>query len=255
MKKILIIAIGIILLVAIVLGIVFLLPSKNASGDTIDFSKTNATDFFKELDEKGTEYTKLDEGSYIIPEQVVMNTKADVYIQVHNDKIVEATSNYLLFSDIDYSNDFGAVQDDESAGLDGMEEEIETEDANAEIVKEYKYSSKEKKEIQSEIDNLKKSFETKLGCGELTNYSLTPFIETEGIEIPDDDLEKVLKGYYQMECSVRDKEGRLWFLWIYSPYTGVMKASVTMIDSPDKYQDFEPIINMQQQSNTQTEGE
>lgn len=255
MKKVLIIAIGIILLVAIVLGIVFLLPSKNASEDTIDFSKTNATEFFKELDEKGTEYTKLDESSYIIPEQTVMNTKADVYIQVQNDKIIEATSNYLLFSDIDYSNDFGAVRDDESAGQDDMEEEIESEDSNTEIVKEYKYSSKEKKEIQSEIDNLKKSFETKLGCGELTNYSLTPFIETEGIEIPDDDLEKVLKGYYQMEYSVRDKEGRLWFLWIYSPYTGVMEASVTMIDSPDEYQDFEPIINMQQQSNTQTEGE
>lgn len=255
MKKVLIIAIGIILLVAIVLGIVFLLPSKKTSEDTIDFSKTNATEFFKELDEKGTEYTKLDESSYIIPEQMVMNTKADVYIQVQNDKIVEATSNYLLFSDIDYSNDFGAVRDDESAGLDGMEEEIETEDSNTEIVKEYEYSSKEKKEIQSEIDNLKKSFETKLGCGELTNYSLTPFIETEGIEIPDDDLEKVLKGYYQMEYSVRDKDGRLWFLWIYSPYTGVMEASVTMIDSPDEYQDFEPIINMQQQSNTQTEGE
>lgn len=254
MKKVLIIAIGIILLVAIVLGIVFLLPSKNESEDSIDFSKTNATEFFKELDEKGTEYTKLDESSYIIPEQMVMNTKADVYIQVQNDKIVEATSNYLLFSNIDYSNDFGAVRDDESAGQDDMEEEIESENSNTEIVKEYKYSSKEKKEIQSEIDNLKKSFETKLGCGELTNYSLTPFIETEGIEIPDDDLEKVLKGYYQMEYSVRDKEGRLWFLWIYSPYTGVMEASVTMIDSPDKYQDFEPIINMQQ-SNAKTEGE
>ena len=254
MKKVLIIAIGIILLVAIVLGIVFLLPSKKTSEDTIDFSKTNATEFFKELDEKGTEYTKLDESSYIIPEQMVMNTKADVYIQVQNNKIVEATSNYLLFSDIDYSNDFGAVRDDESAGQDDMEEEIESENSNTEIVKEYKYSSKEKKEIQSKIDNLKKSFQTKLGCGKLTNYSLTPFIETEGIEIPDDDLEKVLKGYYQMEYSVRDKEGRLWFLWIYSPYTGVMEASVTMIDSPNDYQDFEPIINMQQ-SNAQTEGE
>ena len=255
MKKVLIIAIGIVLLVAIVLGIVFLLPSKNASEDTIDFPTTNATDFFKQLDKNGTEYSKLEEGSYIIPEQVVLNTKADVYVQVQDDKIIEFTSNYLLFSDIDYSNDFGAVQDDESAGQDDMEEEIETEDSNTEIVKEYKYSSKEKKEIQSQIDELKKSFETKLGCGELTNYSLTPFVETEGLEIPEDDIEKVLKGYYQMEYSVRDKEGRLWFLWIYSPYTGVMEASVTMIDSPDKYQDFEPIINMQQQSNTQTEGE
>lgn len=254
MKKVLIIAIGIVLLVAIVLGAVFLLPSKQPTEPTIDFSKSTTSELFKELEDNGTEYTKLDEITYIIPEQVLLNSKSDIYIQVKNEKIVEVSTNYLLFSNTDYSNDMGVVADDESAGQDGSEEEIENENTTVEE-KEYKYSTKNKKEIQSEIDNLKKSFEIKLGCGELTNYSLTPFIETEGIEIPDDDLEKVLKGYYQMEYSVRDKDGRLWFLWIYSPYTGVMEASVTMIDSPDEYQDFEPIINMQQQSNTQTEGE
>lgn len=249
MKKVLIIAIGIISLVAIVLGIVFLSPSKNASEDTIDFFTINATEFFEQLDKKGTEYLKLEEGSYIIPEQVVLNTKADVYVQTQDDKIIGIKSNYLLFSDIDYTNDFGAVQDDDSVGLDGMEEEIEAEDSNTEFVKEYKYSAKEKKEIQSQIDELKKSFESKLGCGEMTNYSLTPFIEAEGIEIPEDDIEKVLKGYYQMEYSVRGKDGRLWFLWIYSPYTGVIEATVSIMDSSDGYQDFEPMINMQQQSN------
>lgn len=255
MKKLLFIGIGIILLIAIVLGVIFLLPSQDAADDTVDFSNTDVTEFFKELDEKGIEYVEAGEGFYIIPEQVVLNSKTDVYVATNENEIVEMKTRYLLFSNIDYSNDFGAVKENGTTGKDSIEAEIEIEDSDDDPVKEYKYSSKEKKKIQSAINDLKKSFEEKVGCGEIHNYSLTPFVETEGIEIPEDDLDKILKGYYQMEYSVRDEEGRLWFLWIYSPYTGIVEATVSMVDSAEEYQDFEPIINMQQQSNTQTEGE
>lgn len=255
MKKILIIGIGTILLIAIILGIVFLVPAKETPEDTVDFSNIDTKEFFKELDEKEIEYIETGEGFYVIPEQVVLNSKTDVYVETKKNEIVEMRTRYLLFSNMDYSNDFGAVQKDESIGADSIEDEVETEESNNDTVKEYKYSSKEKKKIKNAINDLKKSFEEKVGCDELTNYSLTPFVETEGMEIPEDDLDKVLKGYYQMEYSVRDENGRLWFIWIYSPYTGIVEATVSMVNSADKYQDFEPIINMQQQSNTQTEGE
>ena len=251
MKKSLVIVTAIILFIAIVIGIIFLIPSKKETEDTINLSKVNASDFIKELEEKKIDYTKLDDSSYVIPSQSFFDSETDIFVYTKKEVISEITANYSIFSNEDYSGDLGIVLDDEDAGQDGSAEEQETEGKK----EEYRYSSNDKKKIKKEIESLRKCFETKLGCGELTRYSLTPFVETEGLDIPEDDLEKVLLGYYQMEYSVRDKDGRLWFLWIYSPYTGVMEASITMIDSPDDYQDFEPIINMQQQSNTQTEGE
>lgn len=241
MKKVIIIAISIILIAAVVIGAILLIPKKEPT-DTLDLNVGNASEFIKELDDEKTEYYKMDDNTYIIPQQTVFNHDADVYFTIDKDKIAEISSNYLIFANGEYSNDMGVGVEDEDMGV-GDEEEIIEEKPSTEE-KKHKYSSREKSEIQKAINSIKNSFEAKLGCGELKEYVLTPFMDLEGVEVPEDDLQKVLDGYYQMEYSVRAKDGRLWFLWIYSPYSGVVEASVTMVDSTDKYQDFEPIINL-----------
>lgn len=185
MKKVNLLAIIAVILVAIIAATVVFIAVKDNKDDTniLNFSTIDEVKNYAE--DNNIEKYSFDNEYGCLREVEVLGSTADVEFYFSKGTTSQIVAKYIVFQhEYEYSED----------------ESVE--------IPLYKFTEKDKKEISEDFKVIKTAFEEKIGCT-LEQFDALP--TQEGITLDNSD-EQFYQGLFIKEYSVRDKSGVLWLL-------------------------------------------
>lgn len=221
MKKVnLLSIIAIVLFFSIGVALFFVLGNKGNKSDVNDVLDCSTLSEVKEyIEQNKVESYSFDTDICRMSNVSVLGCDASLDFYFENESTDQIKVYYTLFQCIDEN---------------ASEEELESFD-----VMSYNFTQRDKEEIVKAFNNVKSSFERKIGCT-LEQYDLVP--AHEGVAIEDDD-DKFYQGLLVKEYSVRDTSGILWLLRFEASY-GMARATLIKVVDDSGYEGFIPKIDM-----------